>query len=35
MGDTVNFPISLDSDLGRELIVDWCDLPKVCWTNAQ
>ena len=22
MGDTVNFPISLDSDLGRELIVD-------------
>ena len=33
MGDVVNLPISLDSDLGRELTVDWPAFVKNYWTK--
>ena len=34
MGDVVNFPISLDSDLGRELIVDCVRFAEGLLTEA-
>ena len=35
MGDVVNFPISLDSDLGRELIVNCCQFAENILTEQQ
>src|SRR6476620_8795472 len=35
MGDVVNFPIALDSDLGRELIIDCCRFQEEILTEKQ
>ena len=35
MGDVISFPIALDSDLGRELIVDCCRFQEEILTEKQ